>query len=285
MPFAQLYSVQSWSILAAFRLSLWVSSLHRQLTSCESSSNAFITYSGTIVHGTIVIVMLFWRPHPDSPYVFYAMAGLWGVGDAVWQTQINGKSRDHPLVTVKSRSLIGIHFVQNYLPGLYGLLFRRNKEAAFSNYRLWESAGFVIAYACSTALCARMKLYVLFGNLVLGIIGYVIVEIRHRRKVNETIKHATFDSNKFTERHVFFFFCDLWINRNVDLRNRKPKKTQPVKLRPLNNKKSKKPTTKKTIWKKTLKSHISKWDANVNCKIIYVRTCRNILWTKNKVKS
>lgn len=42
----------------------------------------------------------------------------------------------------------------------------------------------MIAYAYSTTLCARMKLYVLFGNLVLGVIGYVIVEIRHRRKVN-----------------------------------------------------------------------------------------------------
>lgn len=131
--------------------------------------------------------MLFWRPHPENPALFFGIAGLWGkllfwritlyqsakkifywlrtkivnfpcpgVGDAVWQTQING---------------------------LYGLLFRRNKEAAFSNYRLWESAGFVIAYAYSTTLCARMKLYLLFGNLVLGIIGYVIVEIRHRRKV------------------------------------------------------------------------------------------------------
>lgn len=69
--------------------------------------------------------------------------------------------------------------------GLYGTLFRRNKEAAFSNFRLWESAGFVIAYAYSTTLCARMKLYVLFGNLTIGVICYIIVEIRHRRKVRE----------------------------------------------------------------------------------------------------
>ncbi|XP_037025609.1 UNC93-like protein [Bradysia coprophila] len=110
---------------------------------------------GAIVHGAIVIVMLFWRPHPENPLIFFAIAGLWGVGDAVWQTQING---------------------------LYGLLFRRNKEAAFSNYRLWESAGFVIAYAYSTTLCARMKLYILFGNLTLGVLGYIIVEIRYRRK-------------------------------------------------------------------------------------------------------
>lgn len=91
-------------------------------------------------------------------------------------------------------------------PGLYGLLFRRNKEAAFSNYRLWESAGFVIAYAYSTTLCARMKLYVLLGNLVIGVIGYIIVEVRHRRKVN---KHYSPRSSKctFFSHHQLFFFC------------------------------------------------------------------------------
>ena len=67
--------------------------------------------------------LLFWRPDPNQPMIFFLISGLWGVGDAVWQTQING---------------------------LYGTLFRRNKEAAFSNYRLWESLGFVIAYAYST---------------------------------------------------------------------------------------------------------------------------------------
>lgn len=67
--------------------------------------------------------------------------------------------------------------------GLYGTLFRRNKEAAFSNYRLWESSGFVIAYAYSTHLCARMKLYVMLTVLLLGVFMYVIVEILHMRKV------------------------------------------------------------------------------------------------------
>lgn len=66
--------------------------------------------------------------------------------------------------------------------GLYGTLFRRNKEAAFSNYRLWESAGFVVAYAYSTHLCARMKLYVMLTVLFLGVIGYTVVELLHRRK-------------------------------------------------------------------------------------------------------
>jgi predicted MFS family arabinose efflux permease len=46
---------------------------------------------GVVVHACLVVVLLFWRPHPSSPLVFFAISGLWGVGDAVWQTQVNGK--------------------------------------------------------------------------------------------------------------------------------------------------------------------------------------------------
>lgn len=46
---------------------------------------------GAIVHASLVVVLLMWKPHPDNPYIFYSVSGLWGVGDAVWQTQVNGK--------------------------------------------------------------------------------------------------------------------------------------------------------------------------------------------------
>lgn len=46
---------------------------------------------GAIVHASLVVVLLHWKPHPDNPYVFYTVSGLWGVGDAVWQTQVNGE--------------------------------------------------------------------------------------------------------------------------------------------------------------------------------------------------
>lgn len=45
---------------------------------------------GAIVHACLIVVLLLWKPHPDNPYVFYSVSGLWGVGDAVWQTQVNG---------------------------------------------------------------------------------------------------------------------------------------------------------------------------------------------------
>ncbi|XP_003702461.1 UNC93-like protein [Megachile rotundata] len=133
---------------------------------------------GAIVHVSLVVVLLHWKPNPENPYVFYSVSGLWGVGDAVWQTQVNG---------------------------LYGTLFRRNKEAAFSNYRLWESAGFVIAYAYSTHLCARMKLYVMLTVLLVGTMGYFIVELLHRRKqrrlkaIAEDPKAAQAEANQVEE--------------------------------------------------------------------------------------
>lgn len=89
--------------------------------------------------------------------------------------------------------------------GLYGTLFRRNKEAAFSNYRLWESAGFVIAYAYSTHLCARMKLYVMLTVLIIGTMGYIVVELLHRRKqrrlkaIAEDPKAAQAEANQVEE--------------------------------------------------------------------------------------
>lgn len=43
----------------------------------------------------------------------------------------------------------------------------------------------MIAYAYSTQLCARMKLYILAAVLALGMVGYAIVEIRHLAKVSD----------------------------------------------------------------------------------------------------
>lgn len=100
------------------------------------------------------------------------------------------------------RLFIHYYFLNFYLTqtGIYGALFRRNKEAAFSNYRLWESAGFVIAYAYSRQLCARMKLYVLFAVLALGMVGYAIVEIRQAAKVSKTLDQYLYHKVSIIER-------------------------------------------------------------------------------------
>ena len=105
---------------------------------------------GAIINVTVLIVMLTWAPEREKVYgkldkfykmtcnsdnyftVVYILAALWGIGDAIWQTQINA---------------------------LYGVLFPNEEEAAFSNYRLWESLGFLLAFVTSSCgVCAFPKL-------------------------------------------------------------------------------------------------------------------------------
>lgn len=45
---------------------------------------------GALINLSIIITLRHWMPHPDDVALFFLMAGLWGVSDAVWQTQING---------------------------------------------------------------------------------------------------------------------------------------------------------------------------------------------------
>ncbi|KAG7155753.1 UNC93-like protein [Homarus americanus] len=105
---------------------------------------------GFLINLSIIITLIYWMPKPDDIVVFFILSGLWGVSDAVWQTQINA---------------------------LYGVIFPGESEAAFSNYRLWESLGFIIAYACSTVFCIHSKITILLVFLVLGIVGYYVIEV------------------------------------------------------------------------------------------------------------
>ncbi|XP_042862812.1 UNC93-like protein isoform X2 [Penaeus japonicus] len=105
---------------------------------------------GFAINLGIIITLIHWMPRPDDLPYFFVISGLWGVSDAVWQTQINA---------------------------LYGVIFPGQSEAAFSNYRLWESLGFIIAYACSTVLCIEAKITILLVFISLGAVGYYIIEV------------------------------------------------------------------------------------------------------------
>ncbi|XP_071282697.1 protein unc-93 homolog A isoform X2 [Agelaius tricolor] len=102
-----------------------------------------------VLNTSCIITVLLWKPDPKQLAVFFVIPGLWGVSDAVWQTQTNA---------------------------LYGILFEKNKEAAFANYRLWESVGFVIAFAYSTKLQVYIKAYIVLSVLVLSMLTYGAVE-------------------------------------------------------------------------------------------------------------
>ncbi|XP_004702137.1 protein unc-93 homolog A [Echinops telfairi] len=109
---------------------------------------------GALTHLGCITALLLWKPRPEQLPVFFVFSALWGVSDAVWQTQNNT---------------------------LFGMLFEKNKEAAFANYRLWEALGFVVAFGYSTYLCVHVKLYILLGVLAVAMAAYGAVEAMEAR--------------------------------------------------------------------------------------------------------
>ncbi|XP_049991983.1 protein unc-93 homolog A isoform X2 [Alexandromys fortis] len=118
------------------------------------TGRAALYVTGATIHLVCIIILLLWRPNPAQLPVFFILSGLWGMADAVWQTQNNA---------------------------LYGVLFEKKKEAAFANYRLGEALGFVIAFGYSSFLCVRTKLYILLGILSLTITAYGTAEYLESR--------------------------------------------------------------------------------------------------------
>ena len=114
-----------------------------------------------LINYAVIITMFIWRPLADRIVVLFILAGLWGVADAVWQSQTSA---------------------------LYGVLFTENNEAAFSNYRLWESTGFALFYILIPRIRTRITLIILLIFLSVGISGYALVEYRWRTSVEKEKK-------------------------------------------------------------------------------------------------
>ncbi|PSN46516.1 hypothetical protein C0J52_09032 [Blattella germanica] len=122
----------------------------------------FTVWSAMVLQIGIIITLLVWKPEPTDAMIFFAISGVWGIVDGVWLVQINA---------------------------LCGMLFPGNEEAAYSNYRVWRSIGFILAYAYSPYLCTSTKIYILLGLLILGMMGYIVIEWgESKRKKDENCK-------------------------------------------------------------------------------------------------
>ena len=62
------------------------------------------------------------------------------------------------------------------MSALLGVTFKGRSGVAFSHYRLWESVGFIAAFAYQSHLCLPIKAYILLAVLGLGMAGYITVE-------------------------------------------------------------------------------------------------------------
>ncbi|CAG9561739.1 unnamed protein product [Danaus chrysippus] len=113
-----------------------------------------------IIHGSLMVTLLTFNLQPNQPAVMYVIASLWGFCDSIWAVQISA---------------------------FYGIVFKGREEAAFSNVRLCESSGYIIAYIISPHLRTGVKTYILMVTMLVGVVLYIIVEFRER-KANTSIK-------------------------------------------------------------------------------------------------
>lgn len=118
-----------------------------------------------------IYVMLTWQVNANEFYVLNMIAMLWGISDSIWQTQVNS---------------------------LYGVLFEQNQEAAFSNFRLWESLGFFVSYFYSNRICVKTKLYLLLAYLSVGMLGYFLIELNEKNLIS-------FSKRSFFYKYKLYF--------------------------------------------------------------------------------
>ncbi|KAA0708343.1 Protein unc-93 -like protein A [Triplophysa tibetana] len=79
---------------------------------------------------------------------------------------------------------------------LYGILFAEHKEAAFANYRMWESLGFVIAFAYSTYICLSTKIYIVLAVLALTMVTYLYVEYNEYKLPTAQVSYDMYNPEK-----------------------------------------------------------------------------------------
>ncbi|XP_030368989.1 UNC93-like protein [Scaptodrosophila lebanonensis] len=104
-----------------------------------------------ILNLCLLTYMYSWEAR-EGDYVRYcAFAAVWGICDGVWLVVVNA---------------------------FYGILFPKHLIAAYSNFRLWESTGSVIGYVISSQLCTSTKLVVLMAVMLVGCVGYGLIEYR-----------------------------------------------------------------------------------------------------------
>ncbi|XP_034654989.1 UNC93-like protein [Drosophila subobscura] len=112
-----------------------------------------ITLAGlcAVLNLCLLAYMYTWEAREGDYIRYCAFAAVWGICDGVWLVVVNA---------------------------FYGILFPNHLIAAYSNFRLWESTGSVIGYVISSQLCTSTKLVILMCVMLVGCVGYGLIEYR-----------------------------------------------------------------------------------------------------------
>ncbi|KAF8793244.1 UNC93-like protein like [Argiope bruennichi] len=132
----------------------------------SSASGLFVKYIGRkplfligqVISILMVIFLMLWIPESKSHYKFYIASIFFG-------------------------TITGILWSQ--LLALYGLLFKKDEEAAFASYYLWSSLGWTTSFLYSDHLCTYVKIYLLLIVSIIGTTGYIFTERSYELRKKE----------------------------------------------------------------------------------------------------
>ncbi|KAH8321354.1 hypothetical protein KR074_002580 [Drosophila pseudoananassae] len=130
-----------------------------------------VTLAGlcAVLNLCLLIYMYHWEAREGDYLRYCTFAAIWGICDGVWLVVVNGKWIESSRVNLAQTKTF---------TAFYGILFPNHLIAAYSNFRLWESTGSVIGYVISSQLCTSTKLVILMGVMLVGCIGYGLIEYR-----------------------------------------------------------------------------------------------------------
>jgi len=123
--------------------------------------------TGIASQAAMLVTIYVWQPSPDRQYMFFIVSVFWGIGDGI--------------IVAQTISVIGT-------------MFPDNKEPAFAALKMTQSAALFLFFVTSQYLCTSVKVIVVFLSLVVGAVGYVLLEIKlyfdKKETGSQTIKTA-----------------------------------------------------------------------------------------------
>uniref|UniRef100_A0A1I8IA13 Solute carrier family 40 protein n=1 Tax=Macrostomum lignano TaxID=282301 RepID=A0A1I8IA13_9PLAT len=121
----------------------------------ELTNKQACVYTATTAQIALDLFLLFWTIDESSVGPLFLTSIVSGMIDAVWNSQ---------------------------LLALQGELFPEDQVAAFASYKVWESLGYLVGFAYSTAVCTRHKLLVMLGLLALSTACFTVHNLTRRKE-------------------------------------------------------------------------------------------------------
>lgn len=109
-----------------------------------------------VVDTAILVAMLLWHPQSDYLAAFLCLSVLMGIVDGIWTVQINA---------------------------LVAVMFPAIVDSAFAVRGTWVSLTVSSSWLAANYLCPGTRIYIAFGLLAAGLLGYIAVEVTHRRNL------------------------------------------------------------------------------------------------------